>query len=74
MDVRHDIGTLSVTSGQRLGGPLDGLDTPTLLGTWDSAPWLHDGSATTLQDAIEAHEDAPTGAQLELVTDWVRSL
>ena len=46
--VRHDVGTLTPGSGQRLGGPLDGLDTPSLLGLWDSAPYLHDGGAATL--------------------------
>lgn len=41
----HDVGTLRTTSGERLGGPLTGIDTPTLLGLWDTAPYLHDGSA-----------------------------
>jgi len=53
--LRHDIGTLTDASGQRLGTTLDGLDTPTLLGLWSSAPYLHDGSAVTLEDAIRAH-------------------
>lgn len=53
--VRHDVGTLTEASGQRMGTILDGLDTPTLLGLWDSAPYLHDGSAATLEDAIRAH-------------------
>lgn len=50
--VRHDVGTLSVGSGKRLGNTLDGLDTPTLLGLWDSGPYLHDGSAATLTDVL----------------------
>lgn len=58
--VRHDIGTLSIASGSRLGGPLDGLDTPTLLGAWQTPPYLHDGSAPTLADAIAAHPSAAT--------------
>ncbi len=52
---RHDVGTLTSASGQRLGEHLDGIDTPTLLGVWNSAPYLHDGSATTLEDAIQTH-------------------
>ncbi len=60
--LRHDVGTLATTSGQRLGGTLDGLDTPTLRGVWASAPYLHDGSAATLADVIDrsgpAHGDA----------------
>jgi DNA-binding beta-propeller fold protein YncE len=46
--LRHDVGTIGPKSGQRLRGPLDGLDTPTLLGVWESPPYLHDGSAQTL--------------------------
>lgn len=48
----HDVGTMSVTSGQRLGGPLTGIDTPTLRGLWNSAPYLHDGSAATLLEVL----------------------
>lgn len=48
----HDVGTLTDRSGQRLGGPLPGIDTPTLLGLYDSAPYLHDGSAATLRDVL----------------------
>jgi hypothetical protein len=75
VDVRHDVGTLTAASGQRLGAVLDGLDTPTLLGTWDTGPWLHDGSAPTLRDAIQAHTDAPVDpAELDQLADYVRSL
>ena len=51
----HDVGTMTAASGQRLGGPLTGIDAPTLLGAWATAPYLHDGSASTLQGAIAAH-------------------
>ena len=37
-DARHNVGTIHAGSGQRLGAPLDGFDTPTLLGVWNSAP------------------------------------
>lgn len=50
--IRHDVGTLTPASGSRLGGPLDGLDTPSLLGGWNSAPYLHDGSAATLLEVV----------------------
>ena len=50
--VRHDVGTLTAASGERLGRQLDGLDTPTLLGLDRSAPYLHDGSAATLEDVL----------------------
>jgi len=50
--VRHNVGTLTPGSGGRLGGSLHGLDTPSLLGLWDSAPYLHDGSAATLLEVL----------------------
>jgi cytochrome c peroxidase len=56
----HDVGTLGPGSGQRLGGPLTGLDTPTLHGLWHSAPYLHDGSAATLRDVLTTRN--PGGA------------
>ena len=54
--IRHDVGTLLESSGLRLGSELDGLDTPTLLGLWRSAPYLHDGRAHTISEAIIAHD------------------
>ena len=54
--IRHDVGTLTEASGNRLGGELDGLDTPTLRGLWKSAPYLHDGSAETLRDVFLARD------------------
>ena len=50
----HDVGTLRSTSGQRLGGPLPGIDTPSLRGAWDGSPYLHDGTAATLDDVFRA--------------------
>jgi YVTN family beta-propeller protein len=51
-----DVGTIKISSGQRLGAKLSGLDVPTLRDVWASAPYLHDGSAVTLGDAINAHK------------------
>jgi hypothetical protein len=34
---------------------LTGIDPPTLRDVWATAPYLHDGSATTLVDAVRAH-------------------
>jgi YVTN family beta-propeller protein len=67
---RHDIGTLKPASGKRLNGLLDGLDTPTLRGLSNGAPFLHDGSAATLGDAVMAHAGVTlTGGELaDLVT------
>ena len=55
--VLHDVGTLTEASGQRLGGPLVGIDTPTLHGLWNTAPYLHDGSAASVLDVLNAPGD-----------------
>jgi YVTN family beta-propeller protein len=43
----HDVGT--ATSDERIG---PAFDTPTLRGLYDSAPYFHDGSATTLFETL----------------------
>lgn len=49
----HDVSTVSSSSGMRRGEEvLPGIDTPTLRGLWDSAPYLHDGSAKLLEDVF----------------------
>ena len=57
-----DIGTLTANSGQRLGGALTGLDVPTLRDVWATAPYLHDGSAATLEGAVAAHKGVALNA------------
>jgi YVTN family beta-propeller protein len=57
LGLRHDIGTIDAASGQRLGDDLDGFDTPGLLGVWANPPYLHDGEAQTLAEAISAHAE-----------------
>jgi YVTN family beta-propeller protein len=51
----QNIGTINADSGNRLGGPLTGIDIPTLRDVWATAPYLHRGSAATIGDAILAH-------------------
>jgi len=78
----HDVGTLGAGSGARLGVPLTGLDTPTLFGLWDTAPYLHDGSAATLLDVltIRNHGDGHgvtsqlSAAQLADLTEYLLSI
>jgi DNA-binding beta-propeller fold protein YncE/cytochrome c peroxidase len=49
-----NVGTLRSTSGGRLGGVLAGIDIPTLLDLPNTAPYLHDGSAATLESVFAA--------------------
>ena len=65
---RHNVGTLKPSSGNRLGGPLDGIDTPTLRGLWATAPYLHDGSAATLRDVLTTANPAGSHSNLSSLT------
>ena len=70
-----DIGTLKPSSGKRLGGPLAGIDPPTLRDAWATAPYLHDGSAATIEDAVRAHTGITlTAADLASVSAFVREI
>jgi DNA-binding beta-propeller fold protein YncE/mono/diheme cytochrome c family protein len=50
--ILFNVGTIKSTSGQRLGAALPGIDTPTLKGVWQTAPYFHDGSAATIPAVI----------------------
>jgi YVTN family beta-propeller protein len=56
LNVFRDIGTIKPTSGKRLNGSLTGFDVPTLRGLWATAPYLHDGSVSSLSAAVTAHQ------------------
>ncbi|WDD92877.1 DUF1929 domain-containing protein [Burkholderia sp. FERM BP-3421] len=68
----RDVGTLYPGSGKRLGGALPGFDTPTLRDVWATAPYLHDGSAPTVDAAIAAHANVSLSpADLASVSAYV---
>lgn len=74
----HNIGTVDGDTGGRLGRALldGGLDTPTLRGLWSGGPYLHDGSALTIKDAVLAHRNGSdvsslSDAQLDLLTEYL---
>ncbi len=72
---RADIGTLKPSSGQRLSGPLSGIDVPPLSGAWSTPPYLHDGSAATLEEAIAAHASLSlTAEELSELAGFVRQI
>lgn len=48
----HNVGTMQPSSGKRRTVALTGFGTPTLKGIWETAPYLHDGSARTLKDVL----------------------
>jgi YVTN family beta-propeller protein len=75
LGVFRNVGTIKPASGQRLGAPLTGLDTPTLRGLWNTAPYLHDGSAATVSDAVAAHTGVNLNAtDLANLTAYLRQI
>jgi YVTN family beta-propeller protein len=71
----QNIGTLKASSGKRLGASLAGIDPPTLRDAWATAPYLHDGSAATLDDAVRAHTNLTlTATQLNQVVAYVAQI
>jgi YVTN family beta-propeller protein len=74
-NVFANIGTIKPSSGKRLGAPLTGLDVPTLRDVASTAPYLHDGSAATLEDAVTAHTGVSlTWDELTKLTSYLRQI
>jgi mono/diheme cytochrome c family protein len=70
-----NIGTLKASSGQRLGSTLTGIDVPTLRDVWATAPYLHDGSAPTLEAAVRAHDNVTiTDANLANLVAYLKEI
>ena len=70
-----NVGTIKPGSGQRLGAGLAGIDVPTLRDVWATAPYLHDGSAATLDAAVRAHNNVAIGdADLANLVTYLREL
>ena len=71
----QNIGTIKSSSGQRLGAALTAIDVPTLRDVWAGAPYLHDGSAPTLEAAVQAHRDTVMNASdLASLAAYVREI
>ncbi len=69
------IGTVKPASGRRLGATLTGIDVPTLRDVWATAPYLHDGSAPTLEAAVAAHRGmAFTATELSSLARYLREI
>ncbi|MBS1265655.1 MAG: Hydrazine synthase subunit gamma [Acidimicrobiaceae bacterium] len=63
--LRHDVGT--ALGPDETKGPM--IDTPTLLGLYDTPPYLHDGSAATLRDVFSLAVDSSPHARATDLTD-----
>jgi cytochrome c peroxidase len=54
-----------------------GFDTPTLIEVWRTAPYLYDGRAATMEEALRLHIDEVNGldpAEVEALVEFVLSL
>lgn len=70
-----DIGTIKASSGNRLGGPLTGIDPPTLRGLFAQTAFLHDGSAGSIGAAVQAHKAVSlTSGQLSSLVSYLRTI
>ena len=68
----QNVGTLKPSSGTRLGGPLTGIDISTLRDVWQTGPYLHDGSAATLDAAVLTHNGVTlTAADLSSLVQYL---
>lgn len=63
--LRHDVGVLKTTSGQRRASNLLAIDVPGLRGLWSNAPYLHDGSASTIYDVLVTENDGGRHGMLQ---------
>ena len=67
--------TLPRYTDSAAGNVHDGIDTPTLLGVWQTAPYLHDGSALDLTEAVTAHAGSTLGAlELDNLASYLQQL
>ena len=70
----RNIGTITPNSGTRLGGPLTGIDTPTLRDVWATAPYFHDGSAPTLAAAVTRHGVTVSGNDMTKLVAYLSQI
>lgn len=75
--LRHDVGTITLSSGARLGmGPITAVRTPTLIELWDSSPYFHDGSAATLDDVLSrgTHDVSLSAEEQQDLVEYLLSI
>ena len=69
--VRHDVGTGKDDPGEKMG---PSYDTPTLLGIYRTAPYLHHGKAKTLRDVLTSNRGDKHGTTSHLSKSQVADL
>src|SRR5262249_25971956 len=77
--VRHDVGTGKDDATEKMG---PAYDTPTLLGIYKTAPYLHHGKAATLQEVFTKYNPKDqhgktsqlSAAQMDDLVEFLRAL
>ena len=70
--IRHDVGTGQDDPGEKMG---PAYDTPTLLGVYRTAPYLHHGKAATLADVLTTNnKDDKHGKTSHLSAEQINDL
>ncbi len=70
--VRHNVGTGEEDASEKMG---PAYDTPTLLGIYRTAPYLHDGTATTLEQVLTtSNRDDRHGKTTHLTSNEIADL
>ncbi|HSA11622.1 MAG TPA: cell surface protein [Candidatus Paceibacterota bacterium] len=70
-----DLKSYDVGTAGRFDKPSDLFDTPTLVETWRTAPYLHDGSAPTMRDVLTtANPNDRHGKTSHLTADEINDL
>ncbi len=59
----YEVGT---TRGQDKGKP---VDVPSLIETWHTAPYLHDGRAATIHDLLKSQDHADILKEMKMLTE-----
>jgi hypothetical protein len=69
--LKHDVGTADSADV----AAIEGFDTPSLLGVWDTAPYLHDNRAQTLREVLTVYNPSDQHGQTSQLTsqqiDWL---
>ncbi|HMB68436.1 MAG TPA: FlgD immunoglobulin-like domain containing protein, partial [bacterium] len=76
--IKHDVGTADSADTDAAAG----LDTPSLIGAWDTGPYLHTHFALTLTDVLTTHNPGDqhgttshlTGTEIAQLVEFVNSI
>jgi MYXO-CTERM domain-containing protein len=74
--LKHNVGTREDNPASSSTWDVQGYDTPSLIEVWRTAPYLHLGTAVTIQDTILAHVKTPafSAQQLDQLAAYVKQI